>query len=50
MKKKNELTQIETKRKKPAESILTDNSEKVINKVREIFGSDVKIEKILHKA
>jgi DNA polymerase-3 subunit gamma/tau len=30
-------------------SVLQDKSEEVIGKVREIFGSDVKIEKILHK-
>ena len=44
--KKNE--NIEFKKIKK-ESILTDKSEDVIKKVREIFGSDVLIEKIIHK-
>jgi DNA polymerase-3 subunit gamma/tau len=47
--KKNESKPANQKNLKPSQSILTDKSEKVINKVREIFGSDVKIEKIVHK-
>jgi len=46
--KKNE--QIKSEKKiKPEKSVLTDKSEEVVNKVREIFGSDVKIEKIVHQ-
>ncbi len=47
--KKNESKQSVLKNKTPSQSILTDKSEEVINKVRGIFGSDVKIEKIIHK-
>jgi len=47
--KKNESESANQKNLKPSQSILTDKSEDVINKVREIFGSDVKIEKIVHK-
>jgi DNA polymerase-3 subunit gamma/tau len=47
--KKNESESANQKNLKPSQSILTDKSEEVINKVREIFGSDVKIEKIVHK-
>jgi DNA polymerase-3 subunit gamma/tau len=46
--KKNEQITPE-KKTKPAESVLRDKSEEVVNKVREIFGSDVQIEKIIHK-
>ena len=35
-------------KKKTDKPRLSDKSENVINKVREIFGSDVKIEKIIH--
>jgi len=47
--KKNETTKL-VKKTKPSESVLTDKSEEVVNKVREIFGSDVKIEKIVHNS
>ena len=47
--KKNESKPANQKNLKPSQSILTDKSEDVINKVREIFGSDVKIEKIVHE-
>jgi len=46
--KKNEMLEVK-KTEKRESSILQDKSEEVINKVREIFGSDVKIEKIVHK-
>ncbi|GAB6074124.1 DNA polymerase III subunit gamma/tau [Nautilia lithotrophica] len=47
--KKNEITLTPQVQNKPTESVLKDKSEEVINKVREIFGSDVRIEKIVHK-
>jgi len=46
--KKNETPAVK-KTEKRESSILKDKSEEVINKVREIFGSDIKIEKIVHK-
>ena len=46
--KKNETLTVKKTQKRES-SILQDKSEEVINKVREIFGSDVKIEKIVHK-
>ena len=46
--KKNETPTVK-KTEKRESSILQDKSEEVINKVREIFGSDVKIEKIIHR-
>lgn len=46
--KKNETPAVK-KIEKRESSILQDKSEEVINKVREIFGSDIKIEKIVHK-
>jgi len=46
--KKNEK-ELQTVKPKKKESVIKDNSEEVINKVREIFGSDVKIEKIIIK-
>ena len=44
--KKNE--EIKAVKKEEKKSVLVDESENVINKVREIFGSDVYIEKIIH--
>ena len=46
--KKNETLTVKKTEKKEY-SVLLDKSEEVIAKVREIFGSDVKIEKIVHK-
>jgi len=46
--KKNETTSITAQQSKPTQSVLKDKSDEVVNKVREIFGSDVKIEKIVH--
>jgi len=47
--KKNENEPVVKKTEKKETSVLHDKSEEVINKVREIFGSEVKIEKIIHK-
>jgi len=46
--KKNDLDFAAEVKTKPSTSVLADKSETVIAKVREIFGSDVKIEKIIH--
>jgi DNA polymerase-3 subunit gamma/tau len=46
--KKNESELPKPSQNRPKESLLKDKSEEVINKVREIFGSDVKIEKIVY--
>jgi DNA polymerase-3 subunit gamma/tau len=47
--KKNENIEKNINKEIKTESILTDKSEDVIKKVREIFGSDILIEKIIHK-
>ena len=48
--KKNEVLNLTPVKKiKSESSLLSDKSEDVIQKVREIFGSDVLIEKIIHK-
>ncbi|WP_456479450.1 DNA polymerase III subunit gamma/tau [Nautilia sp.] len=46
--KKNESVLSVEKEKKSVPSVLKDKSEEVVNKVREIFGTDIKIEKIIH--
>jgi DNA polymerase-3 subunit gamma/tau len=47
--KKNDVQVVLNSKIENKPSFLNDKSEEVINKVREIFGSDVKIEKIIHK-
>jgi DNA polymerase-3 subunit gamma/tau len=47
--KKNENIEKNINKEIKTESILTDKSEDVIKKVREIFGSDILIEKIIHR-
>jgi len=49
VKKKNENIEKNINKEIKTESILIDKSEDVIKKVREIFGSNVLIEKIIHR-